>query len=408
MATYRLNPNSGTDGTGTTTNPWNTLVGKTALAEGDTLLIDTNTTYAGNFPTSFVSANRLTIGEYGTGNRPIIDMGIVVSPTPSGTPNIWSVSFASNVGGNVSVDGLPMSFVEWDTDIATTAATMGADSFSFDPVNFILYIKPANSTISGKVFKASTYVNGMAASGSNRKLLQNIEFRQASKHAFVHVASYSLTIENCIARHCGGYYDTGASFYAGNGFEFGNDCIDILVNSSEAYDTFDSPFTSQGYGGQLSAMSARNHEYNDCIAERYGYAAFEFVTLSPWQTLNGVWVNNPYARDGGTTASWSGDRNGKGDALLVYSGAAGKGGVERVYCNNPDFERQKYGVRNQFTTTAIRVDSGRIIGSETAWASTEQLGTPIFARAVLAVSNATVTDGTTDLAGGFTDSLVRY
>lgn len=408
MATYRLNPAAGSDGTGTTVNPWKTLVGKSALAEGDTLLIDSGTTYAGNFPANFASANRLTIAEYGSGARPILDMGINVTPTPSGTAGVWSVAFASNVGGNVAVDGAPMLFVPWTTNIATTAALMGSNSFSFDPVNFILYIKPAGGTIAGKTFKASTFVNGLAASGSHRKTLRNLEFRQASKHAFVHVASYATTVENCISRHCGGYYDTGAGFYAGNGFEFGNDCIDVLVNTSEAYDTFDSPFTSQGYGGQTSALSARNHEFNDCRAERYGYAAFEFVTLSPWQTMNGVWINRPYARDGGNAASWSGDRNGKGAALLVYSGAAGKGGVERVFCTDPDFERQKYGVRNQFTTTAVRVDGGRIIGSETAWASTEQLGTPIFARAVLAVSSETLTSGAIDLAGGFADSLVRY
>jgi hypothetical protein len=407
MTIYRLNPSAGTDGTGTTVNPWNTLVAKT-LATGDTLLIDSGTTYYGAIPSGVSSPEQVTLAEYGTGERPIIDLSISVTLAPSGTAGVWSVSLGSNVGGNASEDGLPLDFVPWTTDIATTAALMGAGSFSFDPVGFVLYVKPTGGSISGKTYRASAAVNAIGNSAAHYKTIRNLDIRRASKHAFVHVASYAVEIENCIARHCGGYYDTTAAFYAGNGFEFGNDCVDIYVNKCEAYDTFDSPFTSQGYAAQTGAFSARNHQYDDCIAERYGYAAFEFVTLDTHQQLCGVYVNRPYARDGGNSASWSGDRNGKGDAVLIYSGAAGKGGVFDVHVIEPDFERQKYGVRNQFTTTAMRVVGGRIIGSETAWASTEQLGTPPYARAILAVSSDTLTDGATDLAGGFTDSLVRF
>jgi len=74
---YYVNCAAASDGNGSSTNPWNNLttVNSKTFAPGDSLLFNRGTTCVGSFvfSSSGTSANRITIGAYGTGALPVID-----------------------------------------------------------------------------------------------------------------------------------------------------------------------------------------------------------------------------------------------------------------------------------------------------------------------------------------------
>jgi parallel beta-helix repeat protein len=76
-ATYYVNCSAASDGNGSSTSPWNNLttVNSKTFAPGDSLLFNRGTTCTGSFVFSSAgtSANRITIGAYGTGPLPAID-----------------------------------------------------------------------------------------------------------------------------------------------------------------------------------------------------------------------------------------------------------------------------------------------------------------------------------------------
>jgi parallel beta-helix repeat protein len=75
--TYFVNCAAASDGDGSSTSPWNNLttVNSKTFAPGDSLLFNRGTTCTGSFvfSSSGTSANRITIGAYGTGPLPAID-----------------------------------------------------------------------------------------------------------------------------------------------------------------------------------------------------------------------------------------------------------------------------------------------------------------------------------------------
>lgn len=412
MAIYRLNPAAATDGTGTTVNPWNTLVGK-SMAADDTLLIDCNTTWRApsgsqGFPAGITDPARITIAEFGTGERPHITGGQIITMTASGTPGVFQWSAGSNICGNLSVDGVMQTFVAWNTDLATTAAAMPVGSMSFDYTNFIMYCKPAGGSLTGKEVEASVVRNGLLfTSGQHVKTARNLRFSRMSQHGAASNTTSGITWENSRFERCGGYRNVGAAFHAGNGLEMSQNSIDCLAINCEAYDIFDSPFSSQCYGGQVGHFYIRNHEYRDCKAERFGFGAFEFSALDTFQDIRGIYVLRPYVRDGGSAASWSGDRGGKGCGIMLLSGLIGAGVLDNIHIIEPDIARCQFGLSNQWSQGTMRVDGGKILESATAWARVEQFGSPNIARTIIAVSNETQTTGVTSL-GGYADALVRY
>ncbi|HEX9378012.1 MAG TPA: choice-of-anchor Q domain-containing protein [Gaiellaceae bacterium] len=74
---YYVNCAAASDGNGSSTSPWNNLttVNSKTFAPGDSLLFNRGTTCVGSFvfSSSGTSANRITIGAYGTGALPVID-----------------------------------------------------------------------------------------------------------------------------------------------------------------------------------------------------------------------------------------------------------------------------------------------------------------------------------------------
>ncbi len=75
--TYYVNCAAASDGNGSSARPWNNLttVNSKTFAPGDSLLFNRRTTCTGSFvfSSSGTSANRITIGAYGTGPLPAID-----------------------------------------------------------------------------------------------------------------------------------------------------------------------------------------------------------------------------------------------------------------------------------------------------------------------------------------------
>lgn len=406
MTIYRLNPTAGSDGTGSTANPWNTLVGKT-LANDDTLLIDTGKTYRGGIPDTVWAASRITIAEYGTGALPHITGGQIITMTASASAGVFQWSAGSNICGNATVDGVIQKFVAWNTDLATTAAQMPAGSMTFDYTNFILYVKPVGGTLVGKEVEASTVRNGMlCTSGQHVKNVRNLRLSRFSQHGAATNTTSGVTFQYVVVEKCGGWRNVAGNFYAGNGIEMDQNSIDCLADGCSAFDIFDSAFSSQCYGAQVGSYFIRNHEYRDCRAERFGFGGFEFSTLDTFQNISGIYVIRPFIRDGGVDTHWAGDRGGKGCGVMMLSSHLGLGILDNVHVVDPDIARCMYALSNQYSNGGMRVDGGSVKGI-TAMARVDQLGSPNYARSYIAVSSKTRVDGPT-LGNGYADAITRF
>lgn len=407
MTIFYVNPAAGSGGTGTEANPFNNFSSITTVA-GDSVLIRTNTTFNGGIPDAIFAPGNVTVGYYGTGARPIIFGGQTVTMTASASPGIFQWSAGSNICGNASINDVMCRWVEWNTSLAITAPTMTDDSMTFDYVNFILYVKPAGGTLAGKTVVASVVVNGARDDdGGTLNFIDGIDFRRMSRHGAVMANAHGVHYRDCIARECGGWRDIAGNFWVGNGFEIGGTSIDAVIERCESYSVFDSGFTSQLYAAQTGVQAARNHTYVDCKVVGCGYSGYEFAALDTFQRLEGMYVIRPYARDCGVDAHWSQNRGNKGHAISMIAGHTGLGALDRVLVESPDFARQKYGVRNSFSNGVMRINGGTITGSETNAILTEQLGSPSYARTIVAISSRTNITGT-DANGGYSDSIVRF
>lgn len=121
---------------------------------GDTVLLRGGVTYsAAAIPSTLLTPADITLGTAGSGALAIISAGEVQTSWAfdAGNGVYASPAYASNFLGNVTEDDVPMKFVPWTTNLATTAALMvsgqsppaWSGSMTFDPATRILYIKPS-------------------------------------------------------------------------------------------------------------------------------------------------------------------------------------------------------------------------------------------------------------------------
>lgn len=363
---------------------------------GDTVLLRSGVTYAASsIPAALLSPSGVTLGASGTGTKPVISGGTVRSDWTLDAPNnVYSRTYESNILGNVTEDGVPMKYVAWDTNIATTAAAMtdGASlpywsgSMTYDPANFIVYIRPSSGAASAHVYVVSDSANadGTAiydtATGSGL-LIDGIELRNISRTGIHLFNKKSAVISDCDFRVIGGIKP--ASLWLGNGLELSKGCNGAQVLRCDFQDIFDAAMTSQLYESTPAAIGS--HLYEDNTVSRYGMHGIEVSVQTANQLISDIEIAGLTASDAGTY-SWAGDRNGA--AVTMLSNAAGSR-VTRAYARDVQATRAK--------RLYLGYQHGGVCGIEDS-AGVETWG---FAP----VSNANGVSGQVDLWRSVTDNL---
>lgn len=288
-------------------------------AAGDTVLLRSGQTYPiSSVPTTLLSQNNITLGYYGTGALPIISGGVIGTGWVFDAPNnVFSLTFTTETLGNITENGVPMRFVTFTTNIATTAALMTAGSFSVNFPSRIIYIKPTTVPVTNNVYVISANVrtsgldDGVATS---RLLIDGISLNNISRHGILLYNKRRFRIQNCILQTVGGAFI--GSVYMGNGIELGTGNFGGVVENCQAFDIFDTGFSSQLYEGAPASLS--DHTYQNCSVDRYGMHGVEISTQTANQRIYSICINKFSARNAGIY-SWAGDRNGAAITFLSNS-----------------------------------------------------------------------------------------
>lgn len=155
--TYYVNTASTGSGDGTTTATtganaaWAAISEITGLSAGDYVLFNKGDTWREQLtvPSSGSAGSPITFDAYGTGADPIIDAAdLVTTWSQYLATNIYSASVGWTTKDVIEDIGNDkrLTVVTWDTDIATTAATMSAGTWSLDDDNNLLYVWATDST----------------------------------------------------------------------------------------------------------------------------------------------------------------------------------------------------------------------------------------------------------------------
>jgi hypothetical protein len=299
-------------------------------------------------PSAISTAANLTIGYFGTGPKPILSGGTIRADwSYDAGNNIYSrPAYGSNILGNVTEDDVPMRFTAWNTNIATTAAAMTAGanlpywsgSMTYDPVNFIVYIRPSSNPVSSHTYIVSEVLWAIYVSGSvSGLLIDGLDIRNISRHGITAFNRKKLIVQDTDFRVMGGL-KPGAS-YMGNGIEFALGTDGAKALRCKYYDIFDSGATSQLY--ETVPRTLTGHYYENNYAERYGLTGIEISCQSANQQINDVEINGLTCLNGQAN-SWGGDR-GIGSAVSFLCNGSGsivtRGFIRRMLAQN---QRRSY------------------------------------------------------------------
>jgi hypothetical protein len=273
----------------------------------------------------------ITIDAYGTGALPKIDGSREITgwiDIGGGLYSSPAVTLGSDETlGNLSENGIMMTFASWNADAAATLAAAPAGSYSYDYGNSILYVKPASAP-SGNTYRGSVKIYGVSAESKSNVIVKNLEITRFSLHG--------IHFKNCIGCEVhdsvitkGGGATIAPNILAGNGIEFGNASRDGFVNGVSVSEIFDSGISPQTYVSlqYLSSVTIRNSQVGSC-----GFAGIEVSLLSNGTTtgssisdvlISGTTITN-------TGRGWSGRRYGtEGNGIRIMADA-GAGSMNNI------------------------------------------------------------------------------
>lgn len=269
-----------------------TLAGIVTVA-GDTVLFKTNTTFnASAVPASLLQKDNITIAEYGTGAKPIISGAVThlgnefTQDAPNG---VWYLDFAHINYGNIIEDGVALSFINWTTNITTTAALMSVGDYAIDQANQRIYIKTSGNNPIGKTYVTSEAKRGLAnttvtASGL---VIKNLAITHISDTGVYLLYNSDFLIDNVDMDMIGGMWQS--VFFAGNGITIGAECYNGTVSNCTINRIFDAALSAQNFtaNSNLSDINFLTNTVSDC-----GYSALE---LSIPSSLSNMKLKNIFA-----------------------------------------------------------------------------------------------------------------
>jgi len=290
----------------TATTGVNTL----ALKRGD--VFDEDVDVDGASPTA--AGSGWTLDCYGDSSKPlpVVTRAKRNCVWVSATGGTYATDLTGNRGGVVVEDGRTLNYVEWTTNIATTAALMGPGSFTFDPINFIYYIKPRTGTPNEHRYAVSAGVYGLVCTNRNNWTIRNIEFKESS--AGIHITGGSgWIIENTIHRDTGGWYGVSGTAPQGDAILVDGSVGGVkpcYIINNKFYDIFDAAAYPQSYNNSETLF---NIIIKNNVAVRCGLFGFGAAVIGSGitgSTINAISVENNIAEDIGT--GWAGNRGGHG------------------------------------------------------------------------------------------------
>jgi len=278
-------------------------------------------------------ASNVTVDAYGTGALPVIDGSREISGWSAvGSGGLYAAAVALGSGealGNLSENGIMMTFLPWDTDSATTFAGAPAGSYSYDYPTDTLYIKPA-STPSANTYLASTVLRGVHAANRHDIDIRNVRIRRMSLHGIEFDDCLRCSVEDSVIADTGGAVIGPAPaappdyLYAGNGVDYANASRDGRIANVSVTGVFDSGLAVEVYRSNTTASS---FELGNAQLSRCGFAGVEISVQSNGGTntnsvVDDVNIHDAQVSDAGK--GWSGRRyasEGHGIRIVADAGA---------------------------------------------------------------------------------------
>lgn len=265
-----------------------------------------------------IPASNITLDAYGTGALPKIDGSRQVFNWAALGAGIYSTVVNLGAGealGNLTENGVMMSFVPWNTNIATTFTSAANGSFSFVYATNTLYIKTTN-TPGFATYLASVQLRGIYAQDRTDITIQNVDVARFSLHGIEFNHCVRCSVAGVTLEKIGGAVigtNTSAPpdyLYAGNGIDYSNSSTNGQVNNVTVSDIFDSCLAVEVYesNNTTASITLENAQLARC-----GFAGVELSVLSNQGTninsaINNVTVKNVTVNNAGK--GWSGRRYG--------------------------------------------------------------------------------------------------
>jgi hypothetical protein len=325
-AVYGNDANSGTQ-----SSPWKTLhkVSTTTLPGGSTIFLKRGMVW---YEQLTIPSSGITVDAYGTGAAPVIDGSTALAGTwASAGTSLYSMAVTLNSGeglGNLSENGSMMSFLPWNTDAATTFASVASGTYSYNYATSTLYIKPALSP-GLSVYRASVKIYGILGTSLSDVTIRNVAVTRFSLNGISFADCTRCSVYNATVTMGGGAM-IAAGLYAGNGIEFDNASATGVVDGVTVSDIFDSGISPQTFasGKTMSSISISNSTISNC-----GFAGVEVSVLSnggstgsaiSGVSISGLTISNP-------GKGWSGRRygtEGHGMRIIADAGAGTMSSVQ--------------------------------------------------------------------------------
>jgi hypothetical protein len=212
--------------------------------------------------------------------------------------NYWYVAHTVSSGGVVLENGSPMSYVEWDTDPATTFSGATAPCCSFDDTGDRVYAWcTGNADPATKTMQVSVREHAIAIDGKNYIDVENLDFTGSYRHGG-HVTGTCTTIN---FTDCDFYYHGGTE-NQGNGFEVNGGTSTLTLTGCRAYQNYDIGYSVQMLtgNGNMSGITL-----SQCEAYLNRASGFEILQGSGTGTMTNVRVTRCVSRNNDGTG-WSG------------------------------------------------------------------------------------------------------
>lgn len=232
-------------------------------------------------------------------------------------------------GGVILEDSVPLNFVLFTTDNATTATAMTAGSSSFNPNTGKYLIYPRTGTPSSHTYAGSAgVISALNIRAAHSYTVRNIILELASggvtfggTGADNNLGNY--VYDNMIIRNMGGGYSSqtiGAGFYAGDGISTFGDTGqygESFIKNSIITQIFDAGSAPQ----TIDNSNIKNLHFDNCDISYCGMYGVSFVTITGTtaSVINNCSVRKSRISNIGN--GFSGDRGGIG--LQAYSQNSG-------------------------------------------------------------------------------------
>ena len=162
--------------------------------------------------------------------RPIMTRAIRnLNWTFDNTNGVWVSDALGNIryGGCILEDGEPLDWAVWQTNRATTTATMVAGQATYDNQTLQYLIKPRSGTPANHIYAACAGISQIRLSRASRFRISAIEFQLSSQGVSIGAGGSGRSrggwsIEDCEFAYMGGSVDVVNGTTLGNGLGISN------------------------------------------------------------------------------------------------------------------------------------------------------------------------------------------